>query len=369
MTAEETSKQKTILLTGATGLLGSYLLKILLQNGHKVYALARCRENKTAQGRIVDLLDFWNGDTNSAHKKNLFVIDGDITVRNFGLDQKGILHSIKADTEIIFNCAALTAFKAKPQLLRQINVSGTKNVLDFALNCKKLKKLNHISTAFVVGDKTGVNFTEEMRELGQGFNNDYERTKYESEIIVENYRQRHGFHASIFRPGLIIGESTDGKTNNFNFFYEPHRFFSQGLYEYFPMNLECSLNLINIDTAAKAIFLLGNRDESKTYHIVSPEDTNNHFFAKLSSDFFGFKIPKFIPVERFDFSKWTTTQKLLAEQFIPYCNYKNKFFSYYTQSILKGYNFEYPKIDKSNLIRTFEYCDEIGFIKKKPYAL
>jgi long-chain acyl-CoA synthetase len=369
MATEETSKKRTILLTGATGLLGSYLLKILLEKGHKVYALSRCRKNKTAHERVNDLLDFWDGDANLIHRKNLIVIDGDITLHNFGVSQKDILHLVKSEAEVIFHCAALTAFKAQSQLLREINVLGTKNVLDFALSCKMLGKINHISTAFVVGDKNGINFTEEMRGLGQGFYNDYERTKYEAEIIVENYKQRNDLQVSIFRPGLIIGESTDGKTNNFNFFYEPHRFFSQGLYEDFPMNLECSLNLINIDTAAKAIFLLGNRDESKTYHIVSPEDTSNHFFAKLSSNFFGFKIPKFSPVEKFDFSKWTSTQKLLAEQFIPYCNYKNKFISSYTQSILNEYKFEYPKIDKANLIRTFEYCDEIGFIKKKPYTI
>jgi thioester reductase-like protein len=60
MTAGETLKQKTIFLTGATGLLGSYLLKTFLKNDHKVYALARDKNGKPAKQRVVDILKFWS---------------------------------------------------------------------------------------------------------------------------------------------------------------------------------------------------------------------------------------------------------------------------------------------------------------------
>lgn len=357
-------KKRTVFITGVTGLLGSYLLKILLENGHKVYALARRGKTETAYQRVIDLLKFWDESVAPGFLKNLIVIEGDITLRNFGIGSEATLELLKSEIEIIFHCAALTAFRAPLQMLEKINVQGTKNVLDLALHCKKMKKINHISTAFIVGNKNINNFNEEMLELGQDFYNAYEQTKYEAEILVKNY-QKKGSKIAVFRPSLIIGESLEGKTNNFNFFYEPHRFFSQGLYTEFPMDLKASLNLINVDTAARAIYCLGNREESKTYHIVSPEDTNNYFFAKLSSEYFSFKMPKFAPLEKFDFSKWTSTQKILAESFIPYCNYKIKFLSSYTQNILKEYKFHYPKIDGNNLIRTFEYCDKFGFIRRK----
>ncbi|MEI8349198.1 MAG: SDR family oxidoreductase [Candidatus Omnitrophota bacterium] len=362
------NKKSTIFLTGATGLLGSYLLKILLENDNKVYALVRSRKNKSGYQRVIDLLKFWDDSISATTLKNLIAIEGDITLDDFGFEQKDTLKVISSEVEVIFHCAALTSFIAPLAILKKINIEGTKKVFDFALGCKKIKKINHISTAFVVGNKNDINFNEGMLKLGQGFYNDYERTKYEAEELMDGYRKK-GINISVFRPSLIIGESKDGKTNNFNFFYEPHRFFSQELYADFPMNLECSLNLINIDTATKAIFLLGCRDESATYHIVSPDDTNNYFFAKLSSEYFGFKMPKFTPLEKFDFTKWTFTQKVLATPFIPYCNYKNKFISSYASNILKEYKFEYPKIDSKNLIRTFEYCDRVGFIKKKTYKI
>lgn len=55
-------KQKTVLLTGATGLVGSYLLKILLENDYKVYVLARSKDNKNARDRVIDVLKFWDKD-------------------------------------------------------------------------------------------------------------------------------------------------------------------------------------------------------------------------------------------------------------------------------------------------------------------
>jgi thioester reductase-like protein len=51
-------EKKTVFITGVTGLVGSYLLKTLLQNNHKVYALARNKENKGAKDRVVEVLKF-----------------------------------------------------------------------------------------------------------------------------------------------------------------------------------------------------------------------------------------------------------------------------------------------------------------------
>ena len=54
------NNKKTIFLTGATGLVGSYLLNILLQKGDKVYVLARSKDNKNSRDRVMDILKFWD---------------------------------------------------------------------------------------------------------------------------------------------------------------------------------------------------------------------------------------------------------------------------------------------------------------------
>jgi len=358
------NEKSTVLLTGATGLLGSYLLKILLTNGSKVYALARDRKYESGCDRVKKLLNFWDGSLSTTPLKNLTVISGDITLPNFGLKQKNIIELLQSEVEIIFHCAALTTFYASIASAWQVNVEGTKHVLNFGSTCKSIKIINHVSTAFVVGDKKECNFNEEMLELGQGFHNTYEKTKYEAELLTKEY-QKKGLPIAIIRPSIIIGDSQQGKTSNFNFFYEPHRFFSRGLYTEFPLNANCSLNLINIDTAAKAVSIVGALCvTSAVYHIVSPRVTSVSLFSRLSSDYFDYTMPAFTSIEKFDFSKWTNTQKRLAKPFIPYCNYTTQFASTWTQNVLRQYGFVYPNIDKENLLRVFQYCEHANFIEK-----
>src|SRR4030067_1542637 len=78
--------KKKILLTGATGLVGSYLLKILLQEGHKVYALARSKNNKNAKDRVTEVLNFWDKDVLSEKSYCLEVLEGDIAKKFLFLD-------------------------------------------------------------------------------------------------------------------------------------------------------------------------------------------------------------------------------------------------------------------------------------------
>ena len=76
--------------------------------------------------------------------------------------------------------AAITDLNWPLEEVRNINVHGTKSVLDFAVLCKKdgsLKKVNHISTVYVVGAKR-CKFKESDLDVSQKFNNTYEQTKY-----------------------------------------------------------------------------------------------------------------------------------------------------------------------------------------------
>ncbi|MBI5208225.1 MAG: SDR family oxidoreductase [Candidatus Firestonebacteria bacterium] len=149
---------KTIFLTGATGLVGSYLLKTFLKNNYKVYALARSKDNRNARERVFEVLKFWDKNVLLKKSNNLIVLEGDITRKNLGLDKPNV-DLLKREVEEIFHCAAETKFNAPLKEIRKINVEGTMNVLELAVKCSKngiLKKVNHISTAYVCGDYKGV---------------------------------------------------------------------------------------------------------------------------------------------------------------------------------------------------------------------
>jgi len=355
-------EKEVIFLTGSTGFLGSYLLKILLENNHKVYCLARGKK-KSAYQRVVESLNFWDKEIDEDKLKNLRVIEGDITLPDLGIKSQKEKDELFSEIEMIFHCAALTHLRGELERLRKVNVEGTRNILEFALRCKRIRRVNHISTAYVVGKKERIEFSEDMLELNQDFNNTYEQSKYEAEILVKKFRQK-GLRISVFRPSMVMGDSYEGKTVDFKVFYGALHFFSNQIYKEFPASEGCFQNIINVDTVAKAIFILKN--EEGTFHIVSPNHINVGFFVRLASQYFGFSLPKLIPPEKFNFKKWTPVQRLLAQAFIPYFNFTVKFLSEKTQDILKNkYNFEIPQITEDNLIRIFEYCVKRGFIKQK----
>jgi thioester reductase-like protein len=256
----------------------------------------------------------------------------------------------------------LAEFRVALDYARKVNVDGTRNILNFALLCKHLVKVNHLSTAYVVGNRGSIEFNENMLEVGQGFNNTYEQSKYESELLVREYHGK-GLHISVFRPSMVVGDSREGKTNNLRLFYQPLRFFSKGYYKEFPMDLKCSMNIINVDTAAKIIYLLGFMKESNTYHVVSPMPTNNRSFTGFVYENTKIKYIKFVPIEKFDFNNWSLALKDLALPFIPYCNHRARFSSEKTQEALHPHAFLYPKMDKHNYRRILAYCKKIGFIK------
>jgi thioester reductase-like protein len=359
---------KTVFLTGGTGLVGSYLLKILLENKYQVYVLARSKDSHSARDRVVDSLKFWDDvvvDNNSL--KNLKVIEGDIVYPDLGIKSKKDIEALISEAEIIFHSAAVVELRTPLDMIRRINVEGTRNVLDFALLCQKrgkLKKINHISTAYVVGAKNRIQFSEDMLELGQGFHNTYEQTKYEAEVLAKEYLNKD-LNISIFRPGMVMGDSKEGKTNNFRLFYQPLHFFSKEIYDVFPVDPECIHNLINVDTVARAIFLLGERKEQRVYNITSPKDAAIPYCLGLAAKYFGFKLPKFISLEEFALEKLTPAQKALSEPYIPYFNSTIVFQSQKTQDTLKEYGFKYPAIDEKNILINFAYCDKKGFIKRR----
>ena len=69
----------------------------------------------------------------------------------------------------------------------------------------------HVSTIGVAGDTEGIFYYVDL-DVGQGFNNPYEKSKFEAERLVERYRKK-GLNILIVRPSMVIGHSRTGVTN------------------------------------------------------------------------------------------------------------------------------------------------------------
>lgn len=365
--------REIIFLTGGTGFLGAYLLRKLLHyRNHtieKIIVLARGHTRKEAQRRVQQGL--W-GHLPLRQKRGIIslleVVRGDISKEKLGLTGD-VYQRLSKEVTSIYHSAALCEFNLPLTVIRKINVQGTKTVLDFGLNCQNqgnFSCFHHISTVAVAGTSTGV-FYENDLDLGQRFNNTYEQGKFEAEKLAQNYRNK-GLPVTIYRPGIITGDSKTGYTSNFKMFYQPLHLFSLNLFREIPADENSCYSLCPVDYTVEAITRISLKNPSQknmTYHIVNPHQMYLGFFLDIASKYFGFTKPRLIPREKFDFRKFRPLQNWLLKAFIPYFNYKLHFDARNADIVLGRSKINWPKPEKTLLNRLFNFCVHSGFIKKK----
>jgi thioester reductase-like protein len=347
--------KRVFFLTGATGLVGSYLLKIFLEKGHKVYALSRRKGGKSAHDRVVDKLKFWGGPA-AAGQRNLRVVEGDVCFKDLGITRDQRNRLIK-ETDEIFHSAAITDLNWPYEKIRKVNVGGTRHILEFARVCAKkgvLKKVNHISTACVYGDYTGV-FAENDLGVGQKFGNTYTKTKFEAEKLVGKFRKR-GLWVDIFRPPVVVGSSRNGKTFQLKHIYQFLYLCKLEIFDNLPLK-EANLSIVSIDELAQAIYILSQRggEVNKNYHpfpngMIPVRKIINLLYSTVK-----FKKPRYVRYENFNLSGLSPVQKIILQDGVLSVNFKTRIDSRYTNSVLKRYNFIFQKHDNVLLTKVARY--------------
>lgn len=360
--------KKTLFLTGSTGLLGSYLLKLFLEDNCKVYALARRKNKTSASCRVIEILENW--DEGITHKNNissnLEIVEGDLRRDDLGLS-KDIINKIISETDEIFHCAAETKFNSLLENLINVNVKGSKRIFDIGLKCKKkgrLKKINYLSTIYICGNHVG-QFSEKDLDVGQKFKTAYEQSKFKAEKLANEYRDK--VHIDIFRPPVIVGEIESGKIVSFNqAFYQALRIWNSEIFDYFPDVKRFPFYLVPIDELCKSIYNISCKtvDKNKNYHIFNHRYLTLHRILDLTTQYLGLKKIKYISYSDF-MSKATSIQKKLVEYNFLFLNNKVKLMSSCTARILKDINFEFSNFEDSKLIKLLEYASKKGFLTKR----
>lgn len=203
------------LLTGATGLLGSYLLHDGLTAGHRLAVLARPSRHQSAAQRIDATLASWEELTGRVLPRPV-VIEGDLGVDGLGLNSGDVSWIEQHCRALIQNAASLTFNSTgRDQEPWLSNVDGTRRVLEL---CRRtgIREFHHVSTAYVCGLRSGRVLESEL-DVGQQFGNDYERSKVESEKMVREAEFLGP--VTVYRPAIIVGDSKTGRTSTFHGFY------------------------------------------------------------------------------------------------------------------------------------------------------
>ena len=198
-----------VLLTGATGFLGTHLLFDLLEGTKAtIFCLVRAKNTEDAYRRLIQSFHRYFPET-VVPENRVIVVPGDLSLRNLGIpDQEYQILAQKLDS--IYHCGAHVHHVYDYKTLMAPNVLSVIEILKLASTGDKLKKVVYISTLSVAEEEGGA--IQEKYAVGappSSLRGGYEQTKWMAEKLLAE-ASRRGIPIKIFRPGIIIGHSLDG---------------------------------------------------------------------------------------------------------------------------------------------------------------
>jgi thioester reductase-like protein len=237
-----------LFLTGGTGFLGMELIARQLEanDGPEIFLAVRARDAAEARGRVDELLARLYETVPDAAAR-LRPVASDLTSPELGVSASDRAE-LAANVERVIHCAASISFTLPLEEAREINVTGTRRVLELAHELPKLKRLVHVSTAYVAGRSPDV--FGEQHIGGSDFRNTYERTKLEAEVVVGAAAE---LPTAIVRPSIVVGEAASGWTSAFNVLYWPLQAFARGLLEAVPADPDGVVDMVPVDYVAEVI--------------------------------------------------------------------------------------------------------------------
>ncbi len=261
-----------ILVTGGTGLVGSHLLLELCRKGEKVRALHRKSSNIDYTKMI-----FHQYDENAMDLLNSIEwFEGDI------LDIISLEDAMK-DVDFVYHVAAMIGFVTKEKdLMKRINVEGTANVVNIAID-NKVKKLCYVSSIASLGRAEFDGLVDEGTEWKESKDN----SKYGiSKFLAEKEVWRgieEGLSAVIVNPSIILGLSNPykGSTQLFSEVWHGLKFYTTGVNGF-----------IDVKDLVMAMILLQESDIENERFVVSAENLNYHQVFNMIADNFGKPRPK-----------------------------------------------------------------------------
>jgi long-chain acyl-CoA synthetase len=270
----------------------------------------------------------------------------------------------------VIHCAASVRFDLPLEVARRDNTEGTRNVLNFAERCVRLKRFDYIGTAFVAGDRRGV-IREDELDVGQRFRNSYEQTKMEAEKLVRAFGERHP--TAIYRPSVVVGSSKTGETTTFQGFYQAllfyRKLYTKKLIVLLPADPNMPLDLVPVDYVVDSLFALIDdpRSIGGCFHLASgPGKTcTADELLKMLAQFTGVPQPPYVSRQAYERllgpilkvalfwdSRVNVARK--AEIYMPYAWSNLIFDKTKVDAVLAGTGVEAPPV-RSYFVKLLEY--------------
>ncbi|MGA2887002.1 MAG: amino acid adenylation domain-containing protein [Terracidiphilus sp.] len=261
--------EETILLTGATGFVGSYLAQSLLQHTHsRILCLVRAQDSAEAKERLASALE--SCGVSPQELQRVVAIPGDLSQPRFGMTEREF-EALSCGLRKIYHNGAEVNFTRPYSSLKPSNVNGTSEAL--CLAARSGAAFHYVSTLYVFGqhDSDQGPITEnsvpaDWHDLRLG----YTQSKWVAERLVDLAAER-GIETWIYRLGRISGSSRTGSGPAHDLLWHCVRL---GLQLGVMLDMDVPLDLTPVDFAADAIVSLSSCQEARTFHLHNPGSTN-----------------------------------------------------------------------------------------------
>lgn len=382
---DETIEYKNIMLTGATGYLGVYLLReLLLKTSSNLYLMVRNKSGCTAEERIKRKIIYYFGqEFYDKYSDRINCVLCDLRSENMGLTQDEY-EELENKIDCIFHAAAFTSHFGVYDDFYKANVVSTKNVIAFAQSGIK-KDINYISS-YAAAEAKYTNedhvFFSEYDDVVKESNNEnanyYSKTKIIAETLI-NKARNEGINANVYRMDNIAFEYERGmmqeNIDNNAFCLLIRAFFKLRMVPDIQFLIfDCSF----VDYIANAVVTLFNKKMllNSNHHIANPyridlmemfsDERYHDEITVMPLDDFGDKF-----VESYNVGDEETSNSF--QDIIVHLMRGGNFFdageyllhveSSRTNDILENYGFEWPEITVEVFDRFIKFCKSRGFLK------
>lgn len=334
-----------ILITGATGIVGSQMVKKFLKSGDELFCIVRKNKKQSSKERLCSILNI------SSLPSKCHVIEGDITETLCKIDKDSFKFLESKKIDLMFHCAACTKMEEKnSDDSYDINIYGTQNVINLT---KKLNidMIHYISTAYTAN----------------GLSNVYEKTKSTSEELI----RISGIPYTISRISIVIGNSNTGEISDFTGYYglvlSAYKIINKlGLNTKITLEAKdgATLNLIPIDWCVKMLALISKKEAyCDVLNVVHSKALDVESVSRLGFNSLGInkniEFKEHVDIESKEFHTGQNIYNKVIAIFRPYTSKVINFSDTPLREFLKDEFEEAPVINEELIKKVMDYYQTV----------
>ncbi|MEV8319582.1 amino acid adenylation domain-containing protein [Streptomyces sp. NPDC059900] len=268
-TADPTAVPRRLVLTGATGFLGAYLLgDLLTRTDADIHCLVRASDDTAAHRRVIEALrryDLWR----PAWSSRIRAVAADLAAPRCGLSEERFAHLART-ADAVYHCGADVNLAHSYDQLKDANVGGTIEMLRLAA-AERTVPLHHVSTVGVLAPETAAPVhADDPLPPPTRLRHGYAQTKWAAEAVIDRARER-GLPVTVYRPTRIAPDSRTGACQEADYFWLLVKSsLEAGLA---PTRAGLSFDLVPVDHVARTLVHLSRQPAAsgRTFHIAAED--------------------------------------------------------------------------------------------------